>query len=403
MTTLSELLLGMAEGQIPKEIPPGCECRDELQQLCDHLAELARFSGAMAAGDLSATLYRRGALAGSLKGLHANLRHLTWQTQQVAGGDFNQRVEFLGEFSTAFNSMVESLATARDDLITKNEQLATAYRDLKAAEAQLLQKEKMASIGQLAAGIAHEINNPMGFITSNLGTFRNYSNELQQYIRAAESAAAKGPAPEQEALANLRGTLDVEFILEDIAQLLEESLNGAKRVRDIVQTLKDFSRVDESDIQQANVNECLESTLGTLGSQIHAKATIHRDYGDLPLIRSQPRQLNQLFMNLLLNAVQALGNEGEIRIATRTVDAQVVVTIADTGCGIAQENLNRVFEPFFTTRPVGEGTGLGLAMSYDIVRKHHGSIDIASTVGAGTTITVRLPIQSPEADEPGAS
>ena len=170
MTVLADLLKALAAGQVPDQVPPDCEYPEEAAALVAYLADLTRYLRAMTDGDLSAKLDRRGSLAGSLKGLHANLRHLTWQTQQVAAGDFKQRVDFLGEFSVAFNSMVEALAQARDDLVTKNNQLAKAYQELKAAQAQLLQQEKMASIGQLAAGVAHEINNPMGFIQSNLGT-----------------------------------------------------------------------------------------------------------------------------------------------------------------------------------------------------------------------------------------
>jgi signal transduction histidine kinase len=393
MTTLSDTLKALATGQLPSELPPDCEYREEMQQLVSFLAGLTRFARDLAAGDLSATLSQRGSLAGSLKALHANLRHLTWQTQQVAAGDFKQRVEFLGEFSTAFNSMVESLAQARDELVTKNYQIATGYQKLKAAQAQLLQQEKMASVGQLAAGMAHEINNPIGFVMSNLGTFRTYGDQLKKYVQAANAVAAKSPEADQAVLAELQRKLDVAYIFEDLPTLLDETIAGAKRVRDIVQNLKEFSQVDETELQQIDINRGLENTITTATSTFNAKMKITRDFGDLPLVECRPRQLNQLFFNLLSNAAQAIADQGEIRVRTRREGETVIIAISDTGCGIPKDIIGRIFEPFFTTRPVGKGAGLGLSMSYDIVRKHGGKIEVESTVGAGSTFTVRLPIR----------
>jgi two-component system NtrC family sensor kinase len=319
---------------------------------------------------------------------------LTWQTQQIAEGDFKQRVEFLGEFSVAFNSMVEALAQARDDLVVKNQELAAAYENLKAAEAQLLQQEKMASIGQLAAGIAHEINNPMGFIMSNLGSLRSYGETMGEYMRGVEQLLAKAPAPIKAALAEVHTRLDMDFLLEDIPNLVTESVTGGKRVRDIVQSLKSFSHVDEAEVQQSDINQCIENTLAAIENTLKSKATVQRDFGELPAIECRPHLLSQLFLNLLTNAVQAISGQGEIRIQTRRDGETVVITVADTGCGIPPEIVGRVFEPFFTTRPVGQGTGLGLAMAYDIVKQHDGSIEVASTVGSGTTFTIRLPIKA---------
>ncbi|HTY02300.1 MAG TPA: ATP-binding protein [Rhodocyclaceae bacterium] len=392
MTTLSDLLRALAAGDIPREVPADCEYREEAGLLVEYLAELSRFTRAMAAGELSATLLRRGSLAGSLKGLHANLRHLTWQTQQVAAGDFTQKVDFLGEFSVAFNSMVAALAQARDDLVTKNKELAVAYNDLKAAEAQLLQQEKMASVGQLAAGIAHEINNPMGFIMSNLGTLANYASALQEYVKDADLLAAKYGETEKKRLAELRSMLDVDFIFEDTPTLINESTAGAKRVRDIVQTLKSFSHVDEAEVQQININDCVRSTVETAAATLRAKANVITEFGELPLLNCRPHELSQLFLNMLVNAAQAIDTKGEIRIKTGVADGAIVVSITDTGCGIPPGIIGRIFEPFFTTRDVGKGTGLGLSMCYDIAKKHGGTIDVQSKVGIGSTFTVKLPL-----------
>ena len=405
MTTLPTLLQSLAAGDVPASVPADCEYGEQVRQLIDYLADLSRFTRAMSAGDLSATIQRRGALAGALKALHANLRHLTWQTQQIADGDFSQRVEFLGEFSVAFNSMVASLAQARNELVVKNRQLGAAYENLKAAEAQLLEKEKMASIGQLAAGIAHEINNPMGFVMSNLGSLRAYGETMAEYVRGVDQLMANAREPTKAALTELRTRLDMDFLLEDIPTLVSESLTGGKRVRDIVQSLKSFSHVDEAEVQSTDLNQCLDSTLAAAGNILTAKAMVQRDFGALPAIECRPHLLSQLFLNLLMNAAQAISGQGEIRVQTRRDGDAVVITITDTGCGIPPEIVGRIFEPFFTTRPVGQGTGLGLAMAYDIVKKHDGSIEVASTVGKGTTFTIRLPIKSSakQADQPAST
>ncbi len=393
MTELADVLKRLAAGQIPAEPPSDGECREELQQLIGFLSELSRFARAMAAGDLSATLRQGGPLAGALKGLHANLRHLTWQTQEVAAGDFTQRVDFLGDFSVAFNRMVESLAQARDNLTEKNRQLAAAYDELKAAQSQLLQKEKMASVGQLAAGVAHEINNPMGFIISNIGSLREYGEALKEYVLAADVVLAAGCGEADRAkMQALQDRLDIPFILEDTPSLIKESLDGAGRVRTIVQNLKSFSNVDQAEVQQININDCLESTVSIAWNELKAKADVVRSYGDVPLIECRPQELGQVFLNILRNAAQAIKDRGTIRLTTGREDGVVVVAISDNGCGIPPEIVGRIFEPFFTTRPVGQGTGLGLSICYDIVKKHGGAIEVTSTVDSGTTFTIRLPI-----------
>jgi signal transduction histidine kinase len=391
MTVLSDLLKALAAGQVPAQVPPECEYKEEVGELIAYLGELAKYLRAMTEGDLAVPLARRGPLAGALKGLHANLRHLTWQTQQVAAGDFSQRVDFLGAFSTAFNSMVGALAQAREDLINKNRELAKAYEELKTAQAQLLQQEKMASIGQLAAGIAHEINNPMGFIQSNLGTLKNYGETLKEYVQDIDLMATKYSEAEQKHLAELRSMLDIDFLFEDMPTLISESVTGAKRVRDIVQTLKSFSHVDQAEVLQININDCINNTVETAASTLKQKATVVKEFGELPLLECRPHEMSQLFLNLLLNASQAIAQQGEIRVKTSLEGDMIVIAVSDTGCGIPQEIIGRIFEPFFTTREVGKGTGLGLSMCYDIVKKHNGKIDVESTVGAGTTFTIRLP------------
>jgi two-component system, NtrC family, sensor kinase len=393
MSPLAEILAQLAAGRIPTEVPPDCDSREELQQLIDYLIELNRFTGAIAAGELTATLRRGGPIAGSLKGLHANLRHLTWQTQQVADGDFDQRVDFLGEFSIAFNSMVAALAQAREDLTEKNLQLSAAYEELKAAQSQLLQQEKMAAIGQLAAGVAHEINNPIGFISSNLRNMGKYVDRFAQFISAQEEVLAdSAPSGAITRLTDCRKRLKIDYALEDTDGMLAESLDGAERIRVIVENLKNFSCLDESDFQETDLNACIENTIRIALNELQNKAAIEKEYGELPSISCRPRELNQVFLNLLVNAAHAIESEGVINIRTWHEDNVVYVAISDSGCGIPDEIKSRIFEPFFTTREVGKGTGLGLSISYDIVKKHNGNITVESTVNKGATFTVRLPI-----------
>ena len=277
MSELAEYLKRLADGQIPTEAPPECEAREELAQLVAYLGEISQFSRSMANGDLSASLRLRGSLAGAMKGLHANLRHLTWQTQEIAAGDFTQRVDFLGEFSVAFNHMVEALAKGRDDLTAKNTELGAALSDLKATQSQLLQQEKMASVGQLAAGVAHEINNPMGFIISNLGSLRKYSETLKEYVQAADSMLASCSEADRAKMNALQSKLDLPFLMEDMPSLIKESLDGAERVRIIVQSLKSFSAVDQQGPQPININDYLDSTVNVAWNELKDKAEVVRE------------------------------------------------------------------------------------------------------------------------------
>ncbi len=299
------------------------------------------------------------------------------------------------------------LQKSRAELLVKNEkmkylltsvenskqELEGMYSELKAAQAQMLQREKMASIGQLAAGVAHEINNPIGFINSNLGTLDKYVGRMVDFIQAQEGALSSCASQEVEtAIAGQRKKLKLDYVIEDSRKLIEESLDGTDRVRKIVQNLKSFSRVDESEYKHANLNECLESTLNIVWNELKYKATVEREYGELPETRCYPQQLNQVFMNLLVNAGHAIEGQGTITIRSWIEGTDIFIAISDTGSGIPEDLRSRIFEPFFTTKEVGKGTGLGLSISYDIVRKHGGEILLDSVVGEGTTFTVRLPV-----------
>jgi|GEM_PF-5253498 len=267
------------------------------------------------------------------------------------------------------------------------------------AQNQLLQSEKMASIGQLAAGVAHELNNPIGFVSSNLGSLESYLKDIFAIIAAYEAAAAALQAPPLEAVRALKAQKDYEYLKTDIVQLMAESKDGLNRVAKIVRDLKDFSRAGDASFQWADLHQGLESTLNIVWNELKYKCTIKKEYGVLPQVWCVPSQINQIFMNLLVNAAHAIPEKGEITIRTRQQGEEVFVAISDTGTGIAPEHLNRIFEPFFTTKPVGKGTGLGLSLAYSIAQKHQGRIEVHSEPGKGTTFTLWLPIEAKQVEE----
>jgi two-component system NtrC family sensor kinase len=282
-------------------------------------------------------------------------------------------------------------------------ELESATLQLNEAHTQLLQSEKLAALGQLAAGVAHEINNPIAYVNSNLGTLKGYVKDMIKILGAYEAANQALPhQPEAQArLRQLKSELELGFLCEDAPQLIDESLEGVFRVRRIVQDLKSFAHADTTpEWVPADVHECLDSALNIANNEIKYKATVVRDYGALPEIECLPAQLNQVFLNLLVNAAQAMPESasGTITIRTTSDDAEIRVEIADTGGGITPENLKHIFDPFFTTKPIGTGTGLGLSLSYGIIKKHHGRIDVRSEVGRGTTFSLILPIH--RADSP---
>ena len=286
--------------------------------------------------------------------------------------------------------IVKARVKSHLELVEKSNELKKAYVDLKATQSQMLQNEKMASIGQLAAGVAHEINNPIGFIASNLGSLGKYVDRLTEYIGLLPGAIINESAEELKAL---RKKFKIDFIVEDAKDLIKESLDGVDRVIKIVQNLKNFSRIDEAECKPADINECLESAANIVWNELKYKATVHKEYGEIPLTQCYPHQLNQVFMNLLLNASQAIDKKGDITCKTWLQEGSIFVAITDTGRGIAQENLNRLFDPFFTTKEIGQGTGLGLSIAYDIIKKHGGEFTVQSEVGRGATFTIKLPVR----------
>ncbi len=268
-----------------------------------------------------------------------------------------------------------------------------AEEEKRGMQSYLYQQEKMASIGQLAAGVAHEINNPMGFITSNLKTLEKYVEKLLDYFNAQSNFIRTLRADDAE-LDILRKKLKIDYIQKDFIEVVHDSLEGATRVQGIVENLKSFSRLDEEKIKPSDINDCIESTLKVVWNELKYKATLNKVFGELPLVSCNAQQLNQVFANLLVNAAHSIEEQGAIEIKTWHDQGMVNIQISDTGCGIIKEHRYRIFEPFYTTKEVGKGTGLGLSISYDIIKKHNGEIKVESQEGKGTSFTVTIPLSN---------
>ena len=267
---------------------------------------------------------------------------------------------------------------------------------LEEAQNQLLQSEKMASIGQLAASVAHEINNPIDFVSSNLGTLRGYVEPVFGLLAMLKNLPADTlPAGVRAELKNLDNAVDLDFVQEDLPQLLNESEEGLSRVKKIVRDLKDFSRVDHADWQDADLNAGLDSTLNVVMNEVKYKAEVRKNYAVPPPVHCIAAQLNQVFMNLIVNAAHAIKERGIITLASRAEGEWVCIEISDTGSGMSEDVKRRSFEPFYTTKPVGQGTGLGLSLSFSIVQKHGGRIEVESEVGVGTRFRVWIPVHPP--------
>lgn len=292
----------------------------------------------------------------------------------------------LGLLSQSFNEMSRHVYASQQELKEKISELETANSEIRETQAKLVHTAKMASLGQLVAGIAHELNNPIGFIYSNMSHLREYSDKLVNIVRAAE----KNPKDLSEA----KKKADFDYIVSDMPKLISSCEDGARRTRDIVLGLRNFSRLDESQTKVVDLHEGLDNTLQLLRGELKNRIQVEKEYGDIPKITCHPSQLNQVFMNILSNAAQAIDGEGTIRIKTQKLEKdRLQVSIKDNGKGMDQETADKVFDPFFTTKSVGVGTGLGLSISYGVVQKHGGDIRVISEVGKGTEFIITLPIQ----------
>ncbi|WP_333873846.1 PAS domain S-box protein [Methylobacter sp.] len=361
----------------------GCETKEDF-----YTKHPSDFSSPMQPCGRNSSDYAKEMIAKALE--QGGSYRFEWLHRRIDNGK-----NFLAE--VALNSMELDgkfvlLATVRD--ITERKQYEEKLLQLAEAKSQLLQSEKMSTIGQLAAGVAHELNTPIAFVYSNLGTLESYIKDILEITAACQATARND---ETTNLIELQAEKNFEYVKSDIFELIAESKDGLSRMRKIVDDLKNFSRIGGSEWETVDLHKGLDSTLNIVWNDLKYKCVVTKHYcEDLPQILCLASQLNQVFMNLLVNAGHAIEKQGEIIITTRVCpndDAAIQIIITDTGAGIPPENLKRIFDPFFTTKPVGQGTGLGLSISWGIVAKHHGIIDVNSTVGAGSTFTITLPIE----------
>ncbi len=296
----------------------------------------------------------------------------------------------------SFNVMARSVAQSKNALEAKLQELHRANQEIQQAQSTLVQNAKMASIGQMVAGVAHELNNPIGFIYSNMHHLSEYAQKLRKVMDAYQAIHPRLTPEDRQAIEKTMETLEVEFILKDIEDLTRSCLDGAQRTKDIVLGLRTFSRIDdESVFRPADLIDGLRSTIRLLQTDFKQRITVHEKYAELPLVECNPSQINQVFMNVLSNAGQAIAQKGDIWIEASVQDGQVVIEIEDSGPGMDKKTMDQIFDPFFTTKKVGDGTGLGLSIAYGLIQKHHGSIAVASEQGVGTRFTITLPITQP--------
>ena len=348
------------------------------------------------------------------RGITRPLKTLTRSAQKISHGDFGERLEIrssdeIGLLASAFNEMslalssheaqiqemtrnLETMVKKRtEELENSNEALKQAYLDLQNAHEQLVQTEKMASLGQLVAGIAHEIKNPLNFIYGNTDFLRDYTLKTQTLVEKLEALPSISPDDRQK-ITDEKKAINYDFIRGDLRTLIDDLTEGTERINTIVSDLRVFSRVDAADTAEMDVHALIDMSLNLLRNQYKDRVEIHKDYGDISKIRGYAGKLNQVFMNLLSNAFYAIAEKGDVWIRTSTRNGSVEIEIEDSGVGIPKENLKRIFEPFFTTKPVGQGTGLGLSISYGVIEQHHGEIRVLSVPGKGTVFFIRLPI-----------
>ncbi|MFQ5900667.1 MAG: ATP-binding protein [Thermodesulfobacteriota bacterium] len=342
------------------------------------------------------------------------------RTAGIAKGDFDQRVDIsardeIGQLAANFNLMARSLQERELDIQTHQERLASvnielknlninlesrvkertkelkdAYQELQNTHVQLIQSAKMAALGQLVAGITHEINNPLNFIYGNMKFLKKGYDEIKILTHQYEQVSRMDKGVYDE-INKVREGLEFSSILEDMTRKIKNCVIGVERMRDIVQNLRRFSRLDEAEFRVMDIREGLDSTLALLGHELKGRIKIVKEYNGSPWVHCYAGQLNQVFMNILVNAIQAIDGKGEVKIRTCLKEDKMAIAISDTGSGIPDEIMGRIFDPFFTTKEPGKGTGLGLSISYSIIERHRGKLYAESIAGNGTTFTIEIP------------
>ena len=311
--------------------------------------------------------------------------------------------------------LVEGMEAGADDFLTKpvdrdelrvrlrsGERIIRLEHGLRETQTALIQTEQLASLGRMAAGLAHEINNPISYVISNLSVlrrdFQSAVELLDKYGEGREALGSVEPELSGE-IGRLEEEMDLPYVRENLVRLFRSTSDGLRRIRDIVENLRDFARLDQAEYSEVDLNAAVRSTLEVLRHEIEQKKVrVETDLGELPRVACYPGKINQVFLQVLINAIQASRAEGEIVVRTRAEGEEVLIEVEDRGEGIKAEHLPHIFEPFFTTKPVGGGTGLGLSISYGIVRDHGGCIGAESEVGKGTVVRVRLPLEAPEVE-----
>ena len=320
-------------------------------------------------------------------------RNLTAANEEIRQG--KTELERLNqELEQRVSQRTQELAASNAELRTERLALVDSLAQLKLTQNQLLQSEKMAAVGQLAAGVAHEINNPIGFVSSNLGSLSGYVNQLLAFIRGCETLAPALPPAQRNALLQQAAAIDLPFIRQDVSELLQESRAGLDRVKRIVNDLRDYAGADNAVWQSADINTALQNALKVTDIELQAKAEVRLELAPIPPLLCIPAQIGQVFVNLLRNAAQAIAEHGTITLRSGCHGDTAWIDISDTGCGMSAATQRRIFEPFFTTHAVGNGTGLGLTMAWDIIKRHSGSLDVKSVPDQGTTFHIELPIRA---------
>lgn len=343
------------------------------------------------------------------------IQNLVLGTEEFAKGNLSFRVKTtthdeIGKLSDSFNKMADRLKILYTSLEQRvkdrtleievaNIELKDAYKQLQETQAMLIHGEKMQSLGQMVAGVAHELNNPINFIYGNLEHLKNYTQDLIDIIETYQKVSPELSEESLEEVTQVREDCDYEFLVDDIPSLIKSCKDGAERCKQIVLDLKNFSRLDEAVLKEVDIHEGIDSTLNILINKFKNKITINKEYGELPKLSCYAGQLNQVFMNILDNSAQAIQDSGVIYIRTSFVNNNIVIEFEDNGKGISKENLSKIFDPFFTTKPVGEGTGIGLSISFKIIKTHNGTIIVDSEENKGTRFKISIPLKWYETSE----